>query len=173
MRRTAPLGTEVGAVARRARGAGRRLVAGPALLALATAACGGGGTPDSTPSPSRTVSSPPPTTTLPTGSLPPAATLPPGCVEPTPAPDARLMIATVTGGVVRTESPRYEIPLGVAVRILVTTDVPDEVHVHGYDLRARTTSGCPVAIDLTTSIPGTVEVELENAHLELFELRSR
>jgi hypothetical protein len=84
-----------------------------------------------------------------------------------------VITASVAGRTVTTAKERYDVPLGTRVRLVVTTDAADEVHVHGYDVRATTVAGCPVALDLTAGAPGTVEVELERAGVELFELRSR
>ena len=56
------------------------------------------------------------------------------------------------------------------VRIVVTSDVADEVHVHGYDLKADVGPGLPGTVQFQATIPGTFEVELEGLGLLLFEL---
>ncbi|HVF03682.1 MAG TPA: hypothetical protein VNA20_02470 [Frankiaceae bacterium] len=167
MRRTGRVGTAA-TPGRRARVA---LLALPALLALG--AC----TDDpATPSPSPTAAgtSPPSSSSAPPNAATVTPSLPAGCTAPSPAPAGAVVVTAAVGGTsVMTERQRYDVPLGSAVRIEVTTDVADEVHVHGYDLRAVTKPGCPTALDLTANIPGSVEVELERGHLRLFELRSR
>ena len=57
------------------------------------------------------------------------------------------------------------------MRIEVTSDVTEEVHLHGYDLTAPVSPGSPGIIEFTAEIPGVFEVELEDAHKRLFELR--
>lgn len=63
----------------------------------------------------------------------------------------------VTGGV-RTE----RIALGETVRLRVTSDVADEVHVHTYDLMGAVGPAMPADIDVDATIPGRHEVELED-----------
>jgi hypothetical protein len=60
---------------------------------------------------------------------------------------------------------------GQKVRIRVQADRAEEVHLHGYDLSADVAPGRPAVIDFTADAPGVFEVELEQAHLRLFELQ--
>jgi putative aminopeptidase FrvX len=76
---------------------------------------------------------------------------------------------TVAGGQV--EGPdRFEFALGDQVEITVLTDVADEIHVHGYDLRYDAEPGAPVKISFEADASGIFEVELEASHLPLFDL---
>jgi hypothetical protein len=107
-----------------------------------------------------------------TGTIP-APTGSPGCPAPPALPaGATLVTATVTGNKVTTDHATWSVKTGSAVRIAVTADRADEVHVHGYDKKQDTVPGCPTAIDLTANIPGSVEVELESAGLHLFDLKA-
>lgn len=72
----------------------------------------------------------------------------------------------VTGGA-RTET----VPLDEPVRIEVTGDTEEEVHVHTYDLTAAVGPDDPAVIEFTADIPGVHEVELEGSHLLLLELQ--
>jgi hypothetical protein len=145
----------------------RATIAALALLALG--GCSNGGT-------TTTPTTAPPTTTLATTAPPATATTPPpgpSCPAAPALPDgATLVTATVSGGRVTTAHAQWSVKLGSKVRVAVTADVADEVHVHSYDKHADTTPGCPTAIDLTANIPGTVEVELERAKLHLFDLKA-
>ena len=71
----------------------------------------------------------------------------------------------VVGGV-RTETVR----LGEKVRLRVTSDVAEEVHVHTYDVMADVAAGQTAEIELTATIPGRHEVELEKKGKQLLEL---
>ena len=82
-----------------------------------------------------------------------------------------LIEATVTGDEVETASRRVRIDRGQKVRIRVQADRAEEVHLHGYDLSADVAPGRPAVIDRTADAPGVFEVELEQAHLRLFELQ--
>lgn len=95
------------------------------------------------------------------------------CPTPPPlAPGATVVTASVVRGKVATEHEQWSVRRGSPVRIAVTADVADEVHVHSYDKKADTVPGCPTAIDFVANIPGTVEVELENKGLHLFDLKA-
>lgn len=73
--------------------------------------------------------------------------------------------ATVVGGPVRVETR-----LGEQLRIVVSSDLADEVHIHGYDRRAQVGAGGQVAIELKADIPGVFEMELEKRRLRLGQL---
>ena len=146
--------------------------------ALALTAC----TDDGSPNPS--ASAPPPTTSPPTsappattppGTTPPATpTWPAGCASPAALPAGATVIeATVAGGKVSPPRKTYDVKLKSIVRLLVTADVADEVHLHSYDRHVDTKPGCPASLDFEAGIPGTVEVELEDAGLHLFEVRAK
>jgi hypothetical protein len=113
-----------------------------------------------------------PTTTAPATGSP--ATTPPGSGCPAPPVPAGVTVisATVAAGKVTTAHAQWSVKLGSKVRVAVRADTADEVHVHSYDKKADTTPGCPTAIDFTTNIPGTVEVELEKAKLHLFDIKA-
>jgi hypothetical protein len=65
---------------------------------------------------------------------------------------------------------RVEVTQGETVRLQVTADVSDEVHVHGYDVHAEVTPDEPAEIELTADVAGIFEVELEEAGTLLTEL---
>ena len=77
----------------------------------------------------------------------------------------------MTGNQVETASRRVRIDLGQKVRVQVEADRPEEVHVHGYDLKGDVAPGKPAVIDFTANAPGVFEVELEESGLKLFELQ--
>jgi hypothetical protein len=59
---------------------------------------------------------------------------------------------------------------GDVVQLLVTADVSDEVHLHGYDLSADVAPGLPAAIQFEADTVGRFEIELENRKEVLAEL---
>jgi hypothetical protein len=65
---------------------------------------------------------------------------------------------------------RIAVPRGSPVRIEVTLETADEVHVHGYDLAVDVVPPDGGRLEFTASIPGIFEVELEGAGTLLFEL---
>ena len=64
-----------------------------------------------------------------------------------------------------------DVPLDSEVTLTVTADVTDEVHVHGYDEKTDITAGGQSSLTFKADIPGEFEVELENAHLKIAELK--
>ena len=112
-----------------------------------------------------------PSATVPASTATDAA--PPGSTATT-APDAvRLIEVTYAGNQVAGGPQRATVRLGEKVRIRVTSDVADEVHVHTYDVRAAVAPGQPAQLDLVASIPGRHEVELEAKHRQLLVLEVR
>jgi hypothetical protein len=65
---------------------------------------------------------------------------------------------------------RLEVNKGDKIEIVLTSDVTDELHVHGYDLFADVTAGESVSIAFEATIQGIFEVELERARAPLLEL---
>jgi heme/copper-type cytochrome/quinol oxidase subunit 2 len=57
------------------------------------------------------------------------------------------------------------------VTLIVSSDVADEVHVHGYDLMADVAPGSPARISFEASVPGRFDVELEGRAIQIAELR--
>lgn len=60
---------------------------------------------------------------------------------------------------------------GDEVRFAVTSDVADEVHVHGYDLMKDVTPGKTVVFAFKGDIDGEFEVELENRGEQIASLK--
>ncbi len=117
--------------------------------------------PATTVPPTTTTVPPPPTTAAPTTTVPPATTT---TVDGPIAIDVAVSEGQVEG------EDRYEVEGGAEVRIVITADVTDEVHVHGYDIFGDVTPDAAAVITFTADIPGIFEVELEGAHTQLFEL---
>lgn len=115
----------------------------------------------------------------PTATAAPSASPEPSAAEPTPpdaeptAPgfDGTVVELSLAGGEVSTAQPRVVVPLDGRVRLVVTSDVVDEVHVHGVDEYVALAPGAPVVHDFAASIPGIFEVELHDAGDLLFTLQ--
>lgn len=59
---------------------------------------------------------------------------------------------------------------GELVRLRVTSDVPEEVHIHGYDLSKPVARGRPARFRFAARIEGVFEIELEDAGVEIARL---
>ena len=104
------------------------------------------------------------TTTTTTETTTPTATVPPP--PPAPPPPARVRIVVRDGqpvGGVR----GVTVSKGRRVVLIVTSDVSDHVHLHGYDVMRDVAPGRPARIAFRATIVGTVEAELEDRHVPL------
>jgi hypothetical protein len=135
---------------------------GLAAVVLMLAACSG----DDTASP--------PSTAAPETTAAPASTSSSSTTSTPPTTEAvRVVEVSYAGGQVAGGAQRISVRLGEKVRLRVTSDVADEVHVHTYDLRAAVAPGQPAEIDVVASIPGRHEVELEKKRRQLLVLEVR
>jgi hypothetical protein len=65
---------------------------------------------------------------------------------------------------------RRSVDQGAQVAIFVTANTSDEVHVHGYDLKANVAPGKSASIRFRADVPGRFEIELESAGKQIAEL---
>ncbi len=56
-----------------------------------------------------------------------------------------------------------EVTKGDEVRLSVSSDVPAEVHVHGYEIEQEVEPGTPTVVDFPAKIDGKFEIELHLA----------
>ena len=105
---------------------------------------------------------PPPTQTATT----PTATTPP---PPPPPQGARIAIA-IRGGKPVGGIKRATVSKNERVVLTVSSDVSDEVHVHGYNLMKDVGPGAPAVIAFKATIPGQFEAELEERGLQIAEI---
>jgi hypothetical protein len=76
----------------------------------------------------------------------------------------------VVGGAPRGGIVRKSVDQGDRVVVIVTSDVSDHVHVHGYDLFGDVAPGKRVRIAFLARIPGRFTIELEDRHAQIAEL---
>ena len=69
------------------------------------------------------------------------------------------------GGIVRAQARK-----GDPVVVIVGSDVGDEVHIHGYDLKGDVAPGTPVRIGFDANLTGRFEIELENRGEQIAQL---
>jgi hypothetical protein len=109
------------------------------------------------------------------GSSAPAAAQPTTAAT-TPAqqagpPYALEQAVTITDGEVEPAPYRYEVPVGGSVRLTVTSDVPDDLHVHGYEATADLPPGTPVELTFVADKSGMFEVETHGQGKLLLQLQ--
>ena len=117
----------------------------------------------------------PPDGTLPTTG--PLETEPPPTQPPTqtrPEPTAVNARIEVVGGRPAGGRPkRLRVTQGRTLLLTVTSDVADEVHVHGYDIARPVSPGRPTRIRFVATTTGRFEIELEQSHVLVAELEVR
>lgn len=87
------------------------------------------------------------------------------------APTVRTINIKVSSGKASGDVGRVAVPLGTPIVLSVSSDVADEIHVHGYDRKARVPAGATGSVAFTANTAGVFEVELEDAKLELLQLQ--
>jgi heme/copper-type cytochrome/quinol oxidase subunit 2 len=75
------------------------------------------------------------------------------------------------GGAVTGSAQRYAVPVGSTVELVVSSDVADEVHVHGYDRKSFVTAGASTTLRWEATLPGVFDVELEQRGTPLASLQ--
>ncbi len=96
--------------------------------------------------------------------------------KPGDNPESASMGGKVPTVVIRNGEPvggiaELEYDAGDEIRFEVSSDVADEVHVHGYDLMQDVPAGGTVSFDFPAEIEGIFEVELEGRKQQIAELR--
>ena len=80
--------------------------------------------------------------------------------EPSPPEVTRIQIRA---GVVVGGAPRIEARKGEILHVVVTSDVADEIHLHGYDITRAAAPGKPATFHFTAGLEGVFEMESHQA----------
>lgn len=89
----------------------------------------------------------------------------------TAAFDGTVVDVAIAAGEVVASDERVIVTLGTVVRMVVDSDIDDELHVHGVDESVELRAGQTVTHDFTANVPGTFEVELHGSGDLLFTLQ--
>ena len=65
----------------------------------------------------------------------------------------------VKGGVVDGATQTFTVKKNDRVRIVVTSDAPDQIHLHGYDIEKEATPGKPARFDFKADVEGAFVIE--------------
>ena len=93
--------------------------------------------------------------------------------SPTASKTAKVtdIVVSVKDGKVSPKAHRVKVAEGSSVRILVSSDVDDEVHVHGYEIEREVSAGQSATIEFTADQTGVFAVETHESDLLLFQLQ--
>jgi FtsP/CotA-like multicopper oxidase with cupredoxin domain len=79
--------------------------------------------------------------------------------EPPAPPEPEVTRIRMRGGEVVGGAGDIEVTRGDTVRIVVTSDAPDEIHLHGYDITRNPAPGKPARFRFTADAEGAFEIE--------------
>ena len=108
-------------------------------------------------------------TTTPAQAQNTATTTTPETTVTTPVEPATPVVRVV-GGKPKGGVQRLTFSKGGTVRFKVISDVADEIHVHGYDLKKDVKAGGSVTFAFPAKIDGRFDVELEGRHEQIAQL---
>lgn len=89
--------------------------------------------------------------------------------EPEPEPESAIGDATVVevsyvGGDVGVVDDRIAVDRDTTVRVRITSDVAEHVHLHGYDIFLDIGAGETTELEFVADVPGVFELEFEDSH---------
>ena len=134
------------------------------VAGLALASCGSDDNGEATPTDTATETTQPPTDTTTTTTT---------TIQPPPPPKPTEVRVRVVGGAPQGGIVRESTDKGDRVVVIVTSDVNDHVHVHGYDRFADVGPGMRARIAFKATLPGRFLIELEDRHAPIAELTVR
>jgi hypothetical protein len=83
------------------------------------------------------------------------------------------IVVEVTNGKVSPPTHRVKVSKGTQIRLRVTSDKADELHVHGYNFEKELPAGQQVMLDFTADQTGLFDIELHESDLQLAQLEVR
>ncbi len=83
------------------------------------------------------------------------------------------IVVEVKNGKVTPPTHRVKVDAGTDVRLLVTSDKPDGVHVHGYEIEQELGAGDQATIEFTADQTGVFAIEMHESDLQLVQLEVR
>jgi hypothetical protein len=90
--------------------------------------------------------------------------------KPKPPPESRIPLIEVVNGAPKGGVAELTFTKGEEIRFVVTSDVADHVHLHGYDVFHDVAAGGKAEFSVPATIEGVFEVELEDRVVPLAEI---
>ncbi|HVD25219.1 MAG TPA: hypothetical protein VNB86_04425 [Gaiellaceae bacterium] len=113
------------------------------------------------------------TTTAPTTTANTTTGIIPQPPQPPPAPQPQQIRIVVRGGKPVGGVKDVTVPKNAGAVIVITSDVADELHLHGYNLKRDLAPGKTARLPFRATIEGTVEAELESRGLPLVRITTQ
>lgn len=80
---------------------------------------------------------------------------------------------SVRDGKVKPKTRRVEVAKDSQLRLIVTSDVDDQLHVHGFEIDEEIEAGRPTTVEFVADQQGVFEVETHETELQLLQLEVR
>jgi hypothetical protein len=106
------------------------------------------------------------------GSTPSSTTTTSGASSSDRVKGAEIVVA-VANGKVSPPTHRVKVSKDTHIRLLVTSDKADEVHVHGYNIERPLAAGKQATIEFVANQVGLFEIETHKSGLQLVQLEVR
>ena len=103
---------------------------------------------------------------------PHASTTPSPSVTPVPSPSETVQLVEIAlkGGKTTPNGDRLTLAKGTVLRLQITADHTDQVHVHGYDVEIAVKAGATVKKDIVLDQVGRFEIESHEPALTILQL---
>ena len=112
------------------------------------------------------------TQTQPTGSSSQAPRRSTGQAEPRPAPaEPRYTAIRIQNGKPVGGAKEITVKSGSTVRLAITSNTAEEVHVHGYDRLLEVTPGKPARVSFPAKLEGVFDIESHRTETKLASLK--
>ena len=89
---------------------------------------------------------------------------------PTPPSNTQVVEVSLKDGKATPNGDRLIVAKGTILRLEITSDHDDEVHVHGYDVEIPVKAGATVTTDITLDQVGRFEIESHEPALTIVQL---
>ena len=89
---------------------------------------------------------------------------------PTPSANVQVVEVSLKAGKATPNGDRLTVDKGTILRLEITSDHDDEVHVHGYDVEIPVTAGTTVKKEITLDQVGRFEIESHEPALTIVQL---
>ncbi len=93
--------------------------------------------------------------------------------SPPKPPGPTIVRIAVVNGAPKGGIVRETVKKGDRVVLVVTSDVADHIHLHGYDIMRDVAPGKPARLPFKATIPGRFEVELEDRGVQIADITVR
>ncbi|HZC26092.1 MAG TPA: cupredoxin domain-containing protein [Actinopolymorphaceae bacterium] len=86
------------------------------------------------------------------------------------APTVKVLHVKIMAGKVSPNAENVKVPKGTKIRIEVTSDAADELHVHGYDKELEVKPGTPGTLTFVADETGRFEIEMHSSDTLVYQL---